>query len=277
MNGDKSNNRRTSESGQVLLLLIMVMGTLLIVAMTAIFQSTSETQISGINQLAQKTLAAAEAGLEVGLTSTGSGTFADLGITNLDGIDINTSVVEVLEKREPVYVSPTIKEDQQYTFYLSEYPNLNSPYGGTFTMVYQSPNETHDCTDIALELTFVYDAGNDEEYEVAKKIADAGNNITASDSADIYTSPPIEETIQGSDFHCQTAPISTEDYENIKFLIVTSYFEQTKVAFESSTGNFPPQGKTIKSTARAEGGLTRVAEIFQSYPQLAAEMFTTSF
>jgi hypothetical protein len=63
MNGSKSND------GQVLLLLIMVLGTLLIVAMTAIFQSSTDTQISGTNQLSQTTLSASEAGLEKGLLS----------------------------------------------------------------------------------------------------------------------------------------------------------------------------------------------------------------
>ena len=279
MNGDKFNKSKKAESGQVLLLLVMVMGTLLIVAMTAIFQSSSQTQISGINQTAQKTLAAAEAGLEVGLVSTGSGTFAELGINNLQDIDLNASAVQIAELREPDYVTPRVEEDQQYTFYLSEYPDLDSPYGGQFYVTYQSQNEAQDCTDIALEFTFIYDVGDDGTYEIAKRIADAGDNITVSGTAltDIYQAPPSGELVNDVEFNCRTSTIDTGDFENIKVMLVTTYLKATRLGFVSLTGNFPPQGKTITSTARATSGLTRVAEIFQSYPQLSAELFMTSF
>lgn len=306
MNGNRFNNRDTrsqarrppSSEGQVLLLLIMVLGTLLIVAMTAIFQSTSDTQIGGTNQMSQTTLAASEAGLEKGLLTGSSGTYADLGLTTLANIDLQNSRVEITNPRYKTFTTGRLEQDSQYTFYLSDYspppaPLFGTPYALTFKIFYESPADAQEtCKDVALELTFVYDSDNDGSYETAKRIADFGDKLTSDNTADIYGGTG-ETTLNTATFQCYTAEIDTAaDFPNAKFVMIQNYFQGTKLGFQvTNNADLPPQGRLITSTARAkisnegngtitpvpQSGLTRITQIFQSYPQIPAEFWTTSF
>ncbi len=325
MNGAVSSNHkktaalsRRSEKGQVLLLLIMVMGTLLIVAMTAIFQGTTDTQISGINQTAQRTLSAAEAGLESALLNGEEGTYAELGLTSLAGIDLGGSTVSIEEKRENLFTIPKLDPDSQYTFYLSEY-NYNPttgavsfgfPYGGKMAIYYTSDNDQRDCTDVAMEFTIIYDTNtSDGIYQVKTLIADAGNAIAPSltnpsnvtDDDIFFEAVPAGNNDLGEPYQCYTHDLDMADYPNARLMILKSYLKSTKVGlttrkFQPSDSGLPaftPQGRTITSTARSAGfgpsptpggpavqtdtGVTRTATIFQSYPQIPAEMFVTSF
>lgn len=325
MNGVESSNQKSmrsrqsrTESGQVLLLLIMVMGTLLIVAMTAIFQGTTDTQISGINQTSQRTLSAAEAGLESALLNGEEGTFAELGLTSLSGIDLAGSAVRIEEKREDLFTIPKLDPDSQYTFYLSEY-NYNPttgavsfgfPYGGKMAVYYTSDNDQRDCTDVALEFMIVYDTNtSDGIYQVKTLIADAGNAIDPSltnpanvtDDDIFFEAVPAGNNDLGEPYQCYTHDLDMADYPNARIMIIKSYLSSTKIGlttrkFQPSDSGLPaftPQGKTITSTARSSGfgptptpggpevqtdtGVIRTATIFQSYPQIPAEMFVTSF
>ncbi|MFW5703517.1 MAG: hypothetical protein ACOCXQ_01660 [Patescibacteria group bacterium] len=312
----------SQESGQILLLLVMVMGTLMIVAMTAIFQSTSETQISGSNQSAQRTLSAAEAGLEVALLNpelvTQSTTFEELGLSTLAGISLTESRVNVEEKRQSSFTIPKLSENEQYTFYLSEYSydtdtgtaSWENPYGGEFLLYYTSNNtETNTvCEDISLELSLIYDVNTlDDEYQVKTFIADAGDQIdntgdetvpaTTTDD-DLYIIPSYldgdvgQPEVEGVGYNCLTHSLDTRDYPNPRVLLIKALLSDTSVALQTqlsgggldNTLTFPPQGRTITSTARSatdDGatatGVTKTAVIFQSFPQLSEEMFTTSF
>ena len=294
MNGNRSNE------GQVLLLLIMVLGTLLVVAMTAIFQSSTNTQISGATQLSQTVLAASEAGLEKGLLDGTPGTFAELGISNLTNIDLNNSRVEIAEPRYTQFSTQRQDADSQYTFYLTDYDPVTalfgSPYALNFKVYYESRNQT--CDDIALEFTFVYDQGNNGTYETAKRIADAGNKLTVDNTDDIFLAVVAANdptgVVDDYRFQCETSDISVSAFPNAKFVMIQNYLNGTKLGFRASnSAQMPAQGKIITSTARAKAtsgisvsgsptpvpqtGLTRVTQIFQSYPQIPAEFWTTSF
>lgn len=320
MNGKILNN-----NGQVLLLLVLVMGTLLIVAMTAIFQSTSSTQIGGVEQQSQVTLAAAEAAIEKALQSGESGTFADLGLTNLSGISLENSQVTINEEREYVFLTSKLEKDEQYTFYMAEYQGTYPDYFGPsytkvpFYIYYQSDNP--DCSDISLEMTVIYDQTNDAitggSYEMKKYLVDNGNLITEDNDDDIGQesgSYPgvlvgVSENLEGTTFQCRTGLFDTEveNLLNAKVILVQTYFKASTLAFAvegfddpTPEYQFPPQGRTVTATARAkvvaptitvaglsatptpftapsETGLTRTAQVFQSYPQIPTEFWITSF
>ncbi len=309
MNGVKSNN------GQVLLLLVLVMGTLLIVAMTAIFQSTSSTQLGGIDQQSQITLAAAEAAIEKALQTGESGTFAQLGLTTLDGINLSTSRVQVQEERTYTFVTQKLEKDEQYTFYLAEYTGTYPNYFGQtydldFHILYESA--LPDCSDIALEMTVIYDEGGADGlgdadtgggYEMEKYIIDAGNQITTDDSKELSEGAIASTTFDKTTFTCRTRSFSSETHPNTKVVLLQTFFKGTALGFavagyELLPGTpppyqLPPQGRTVTATARAVAsagvttasgptptplsGLTRSAQVFQSYPQIPAEFWVTSF
>jgi hypothetical protein len=278
----------------------MVLGTLLVVAMTAIFQSSSNTQISGSTQLSQTILAASEAGLEKGLLDGNPGTFAELGITNLVNVDLNNSRVEIAEPRYTEFSTQRQDADSQYTFYLTDYDpstaTFGSPYALTFKVYYESQNQT--CDDIALEFTFVYDQGGNGTYETSKRIADAGNKLTSDNTDDIFSAVVAANdptgVVDDYRYQCVTSDITVSTFPNAKFVMIQNYLNGTKIGFKASnSAQMPPQGKIITSTARAKAtndvsisgsptpipqtGLTRVTQIFQSYPQIPSEFWTTSF
>jgi hypothetical protein len=279
----------------------MVLGTLLIIAMTAIYQSTTDTTISGVNQQSQAMMAAAEAGLELGLANGASGSFAQLGITSLSGVNLEASRVDITEERTREFSTPRLEDGEQYTFYLSDYPTLDNPYGGKFEVYYES--ELADCTETVLEFTMVYDQGSDDTLETAILVSDAGDQVENVGTDDIFGSAIADMEIDGHSYRCKTEIFDTELYPDVKFVLVKAYLAPTRVAFYDVTpatvgqvggADFPPQGKTITSTARAnagvlptvvglsptpvaQSGLTRTAQIFQSYPQIPVELWTTSF
>ena len=152
--------------------------------------------------------------------------------------------------------------------------------------------------DIALEFTFVYDQGNNGTYETSKRIADAGNKLTTSNSTDIFSAVVAANdpsgVVDGYRFQCVTSDITVSTFPNAKFVMIQNYLNGTKIGFKASnSAQMPPQGKIITSTARAKAtngvsisgsptpipqtGLTRVTQIFQSYPQIPSEFWTTSF
>ena len=321
MNGNNLNKN----NGQVLLLLVLVLGTLLIVAMTAIFQSTTSTQIGSIEQQSQVTLAAAEAAIEKALQSGQEGSFKDLGLNSLTGISLENSQVEITEERPYIFHTPKLDKDEQYTFYLAEYTGSYPNYfGDSFAlkayMFYESGNL--ECTDIAMEVTVLYDAGGagdvgDGEYEMEKYLIDPGDQITTDNSKDLGDvsgeSPYIGAEVgtnyplEGKVYNCRTALFDTEMLPNMKMMFVQTFFRGTKIAFavegyeaaldtdpiSAPTNRFPSQGRLVTATARANisanvtaesgptptpiTGLTRTAQIFQSYPQIPAEFWVTSF
>ena len=322
-----NTQKKIRQQGQVLLLLIMVMATLVIVAMTAIFQSTTQVQITGATQNSQRALSAAESALEAALLNPSSvaapTSFADLGLTALTGIDLENSTVRMEERRDSDFTIQKIDADNQYTFYLSEYTydsgtsqvTWGFPFGGRFRIMYTSENETIEdiCQDVSLEFILVYDVvPADEQVQVKTFVADAGdlidadasdpNNLTDDDI--FYQSYPEDgefdpPAVEGQSYECETHALDTRDYPNPRVLIIRPYFSSTKIALQteipvggSSYPLFPPQGRTFTAVARTSAaatpttepgqttqpaGVTRTAVLFQSYPQLTAEMFTTSF
>ncbi len=309
MNGVRSN------SGQVLLLLVLVMGTLLIVAMTAIFQSTTSTQLSGIDQQSQITLAAAEAAIEKALQTGQSGTFADLGLDTLEGINLTTSRVQVQEERTHTFVTQKLEKDEQYTFYLAEYNGTYPNYfGQTYDLEFHILFESAlpDCSDIALEMTVIYDQGGADNlgdadtgggYEMEKYIIDPGDQITTDNSKDIFEGVIAATTFDDTSFTCRTQAFSSETHPNTKVVLLQTFFKGSALGFAvegyellpgtNPVYQLPPQGRTVTATARAVAsagvttasgptptplsGLTRSAQVFQSYPQIPAEFWVTSF
>lgn len=315
-------SKKSLMSGQVLLLLILVLGTLLVVAMTAMFQTSTNTQISGIEQQSQITLAAAEAAIEKALQTGQDGTFAELGLTNLTNISLENSRVVITQERPYIYTTPNIPKDGQYTMYLAEYtgsyPNyFGDSYQSPFYIFYQS--KTPECNDVSMELTVLYDAGGvgnigDGNYEMKKFIIDPGNKITTDNSLDLgepasatYAGATVgtpEYTLDGNKYSCRSAKFNTSELPNVKMVLAQVYFSSTRLAFAvdgyenlpdaQPLYDFPPQGRLVTATARAKistditpvgggstptsvPGLTRTAQIFQSYPQIPAEFWITSF
>ena len=142
-----------NQKGQILLITIMLVATVLTVVLAVTFKSTSETQITKLEEQSQKALTAAEAGIEAALQQeSGSVSIGSLPGFSGSGFSGQASVESI---RDSKFVSPLLLRDQQYTFYLADYPGFANPLSGYLAVYFQSEVE---CP--ALELTFLGSPGS---------------------------------------------------------------------------------------------------------------------
>lgn len=277
------------QQGQVLLITIMLLATVLVVALGLSFKSTTETQTTKLEEEAQKAFAASEALLEATLEKGTEGTILDLGLSNEFPNFTGQTTIETTEDDQ--FVTPLLEKDEQYTFYLGSYnpaasapPYITSPFfTGNLTIYFGSEGNNCSSENIALELTFVYDQTSPPASNQIKRfIADPNNLIYDPNSLDIgqTNGGTIEDTV----FHCQTKQItigrSGDDVPGeAKFLLVRVITpdSSTKIGLSGNGNNLPLQGKKITAQAKTPSGVEKKVQLFQSYPQIPAGFFITRF
>ena len=139
----------SSQKGQILLITIMLVATVLTVVLAVTFKSTSETQITKLEEQSQKALTAAEAGIELALQQELGSSVSIGSLPEFSGSGFSGDA-KVESIRDSKFVSPLLLRDQQYTFYLADYPGFANPLNGYLAVYFQSEA---DCP--ALELTFL--------------------------------------------------------------------------------------------------------------------------
>lgn len=286
---DMKPYKKKSQQGQVLLIIIMLLATIITVVTTVSFRSTTETQINKLEEESQKTLAAAEAGIEKAIAakvaSGNSQQFNDpnINLQNLAGIDLANSSVNVTSNTGRDFVTPLIQKDQQYTFYLGNYndtssPPFSAPYPNQVSVYYGSESG---CNNLALEITTV--SGFSAPYTVTRYISDVGGGIVTNPagSGASNLANGSGTTISNINFNCKTSPIPW--IANTVLMIVrtlgnTSVDGRTKLALRGSgAGSLPPQGKFIVSEAKSQSGVVKKIQLFQSLPQIPSEFFVSTF
>lgn len=292
MNRHKLNNTLRQQSGQVLLIIIMLLATVLTIVMTTALSTTVQTQTTKDQEEAIKVRAAAESALDVALSepiSTQPKKFKDIPSLSqlLTGINLEESYIQVSGSTGTSFVSPLIEKDAQYTFYLANYSegefDTGSAYPSTGNIkVLYGNSSMNDCSEMALEQTIL--SGNTGSYSYTRYIADYGNNIHTSHANDGDIGEPLGAVrpISGTNstnpvnFYCQ-AQLPSPLPNNLKMIFVRPLYEDTRLAFQSTGASLPSQGKTVRAVAKSNTGVTKIVELFQSFPQLPANLFVTSF
>lgn len=259
---------RQAKDGQILLVIILFIAIVLTIILSVSFKTQSDTQLSTLEKEQQKTLAAAEAAIEVALRNS-AGSNIQIPLNGIPGFTGQATVESTYNK--DTFVTPLLQKDEQYTFYLADYPGFTNPYNGNLTLYYES-NKTNCNSSVALEISIIYD----DPPTIKRFIADTGN-LLGTNTNDIGTTTSGE--IQGVDFGCSTqfAHINIPaSYPNAKILLVRTLAGSTKIGFKGSN-TLKPQGKIVTSQATSNTGVSKKVEVFQSYPQLPSEFFVTSF
>ena len=255
--------------GQVLLIAVMLVATTLTVVLSLSFQSTTETQITKLEEESQKALAAAEAGIEAALKQ------GSVTISSLPGLSNFTGKAEVQITTYPQFITPLLQKDEQYTFYLSrqgptapqqpDFTNLISQYNNTPLTICSTTNN------VALELTLI--KGTTPPTVKRFSINPPGNSIiqNGTQANNAGTCP------SGENFSYRHWLTAAEVGNNNLLLIVRMVNGSGKVGFTAASGNLPLQGKTIISEVKSASGVSKKVQLFQSYPQIPAEFFITTF
>lgn len=257
------NNKMHSRKGQVLLIAVMLLATVITVVMTITFNSTSETKVAKLEEDSQKALAAAQAGIEAALQQGTTVPIASLGQFNEQGITGNAQVISVTQ---PYFISPLLQKDEQYTFYLANYPALSPAWSGALNISFVS--EGGQCPSI--EVTVISNTGAFQRYAYNSCAPQWITNVDS--NATIQT--PI--TLDSTSFEWRTRdPISITDG---LILFVKVIGGRTKLGIQNVLpDNLPSQGKTVESEARTASGVVKKIQLFQSFPQVPSTFTTTSF
>lgn len=255
------------EKGQALLIVIMVLATVITVVLATTFTSRTDTQTTKLEEESQKALAAAEAGIEKILSSgQESGTLniqdvsADLRAAGLTG-----TVTVAPSDDSDMFISPLIKQDEQYTYYAAPYTKSTNTFGSStaqnLTICFGS---TSSGTHPALEITLVK-----ADYSINHFLVDPDARVSGAASS---TAGCSATTGFAYSYVIPSASIGT----NTNLMIVRALFTDTKFVVDG-VSPLPTQGLNITSQARTGIGATKRVELFQSYPQIPSDFFVTQF
>jgi len=257
----KNNNQK----GQILLITIMLLAAAVTVVMTIAFSSTTETQISKLEEDSQKALSAAEAALEAAIQKKANVALDTLPAFMGSNITGGADIVEVGGNE---FITPLLQRDEQYTFYLADYNSLVTPpiayWTGSLVIYFQS-EAVGGCP--TLELTFV-----DSANAITKSIIDSCGVVTDPNNLNINTATGA--VVKGVNFASKTSSAIAVN-GNMKLVFIRVLNASTRLGF-TGTG-LKAQGRVITSEAKTQSGATKKIELFQSYPQIPADFFVTGF
>lgn len=298
------NNAKRGQSLLVIVLLISVVFTLVA---TASYRFTSETQTSKLQEESVRTLAAADSGIERGLqiaasqasysrnfTQAFSGTNATLA-----GINQAASTINISKTPATSFVTSIIEKDEQYLFYLYDYPNGTNYFSNNFNFYYASSGNTCGASRTlpALELTLIYGAASATD-KVVRLVVDpcrddaASLKIASSDTNNVRVGAACSPacSVGGVSFNryggitsSAGPPPSLFSFlapgDNPKLLIVRVLFAPTIIGFQTENPfiQFFAQGQQIEAKAVSNSGVSKVVSLFKSNPQLPADLFVTTF
>ncbi len=257
--------RSQSQSGQVLLILVLVASVLLTVGLSLVENTVKDTQTAKLEEDNKRAEAAADAGIDAAIESgtdiTGS------GFSNLfrSGTDISGQAVESTSSAT-TFDTPVIPKDQQYTFYASGYDEATETITGTYSSAFHisrltpSSNDCGGTNEMAVELTSM----STTTGVVQRRIIDPCSIATTGSSTNTTTFD---------------ASLSMGTFQLLFIRVIA-----TNDAFGGATfrltreagGNWPVQGRTIVSTAETASGVQKTSQLFVSYPQIPADFFVMS-
>lgn len=271
--------KQNKQSGQVLLIVILIATVLLTVGISISQVTTQENKIARLEDDSKRALAAAEAGLEAALQKQSG---EQISINSLVGSGF-TGQATVSTSQSTSHTTPVLRKDEQFTFYLTSYtpadPNDSgstqqfgsTPFSGKLSIGRVQPganycDENSGAHAFAVELTF---------------INVTTGTITNRKLIDPCTTPVVTATNDKVAFD-ETIDLAAtpSDILILKILTNSTGFPGAKLGInnaDSPQNEWYPQGKTIVSTATTQTGVTKKIQLFQSYPQLPAEFMMTSF
>ena len=279
------NTQISQKGGQVLLIVIMVVATLLTVVLSLVFKSQTETQITHLEEQNQKALAAAEAAIDTALKQQSNISFGSNSnfLTNFQGY---TGQATLSTNIKNTFVSPLLQPDEQYTYYLVTYDPAAAPasrlgsdyYTGGFTIYFGTTASTT-CASRntpALELTYISaNPSAPPAYTVTKRLAEPciTGKIVGSPDISVTSLANSPEKVESISYYFKTSSLTAP--ANTKLVIIRPLFSSTKIGVIGT--NLKPQGQYVTSSAQTPDGIEKKVQLFQSFPQIPAEFFLTSF
>lgn len=254
------------QRGQVLLVTLMVLAVALSVGLTAIFTARSSSQSTKLEDDSQRALVAAEASVRAALQSQGQVT---LGAGNLDAFTgITGGATLAAASTSTSFTSPSLLTDEQYTFYLGNYtvgvpPTFGASTAENVTICFGT-GSVQPALDIALL------KGSGASTTVIRYAVDPQGRLS-----NVTTGTPgCASTSADASQFSRSYTIPAADIGNAStLLLVKTLYAPSKILIYRASTPLPPQGVNITSEATTQTNVTKKVRVFQSYPQIPAEVF----
>lgn len=253
-------------SGQIVLILILVMSVGLAIGLSVIQRSLSDISTSSKVEQSSRAFSAAEAAIENKLKGgTGSVAFSEIGSTaQVSGGDLDPALPGAGSRQSPLEFPPLSREESA-TIWLTDYPSSVNPppdfYKQSTLDVYWGNSSTDQ---VALELTLVYYSGG--SYSSRKWFLD--HNITRNPDNRFEKLPCSGYTLGTKQYQCQKTlsglPVTGQMLLRAR-LLYNSSSQPLAVQGTGTCGrdcSLPAQARTIDSTGTA-GVTERRLQLFQ--------------
>ncbi|GIW62197.1 MAG: hypothetical protein KatS3mg090_0023 [Patescibacteria group bacterium] len=273
--------RLNQQSGQAMLLIVLVTALALSIIGAVIFDSITQTQITKLQEDSARALAVAE-----GLAEQALKEGVDVSASSDLGAFISAGNAVVRQDTSNEFKTPLLSKDDVYIVYLVDLGtngndisnNIRDLINGTSSLpsaVYNnfsvSVVNTEDfnndsCPDgLVLELGFINLSGGSvsRKHRVIKcdPVSNFDHTLSTSGSPSQYSTVVKG---MGSSFTTPTAHLMT-----VRVLYASTQTFPGIILKFSAGSNFPLQGITVDSTVRTTTGVTQTLTVFQSYPQIA--------
>lgn len=250
-----------NKKGQILLITVMLLATVMTIVLSISFKSATETQVTKLEEESQKALSAAESAIDVALKENQNVTIGSGSLSSITGFS-GTATVESLTSK--TFTTANVAKDGSYTFYLGDYNLTQKTIGSSIAQDITLCFELG-ATNPAIEINLVKSSG------VRKYVVDPSSRITNASTGSLICTP---NSSYGVSFAVPGTDIGTDG----QFILVRVLYSSTRLFFSRAT-DFPIQGRTISSqaTSSTSTGVSKKVVLFQSYPQIPGEFFTTTF
>jgi Tfp pilus assembly protein PilX len=254
------------QSGQALLIILLVMAVGLTIALSIISRSVTDIRISQEEEESARAFSAAEAGIEESLKLGSAAT-----TVSFEGIDVQVTGTDRGGGPNFVFDEPAVEGETQTLWLIS-----HDADGGLIESPFYTQNTLEVCwqktdPETALEVTIFYKDAADDNYKVARGAYDSeavsrGNNFSSPDAGNCSGLAQFErrKSLNLGDFGITPAT------DTLIALRLRSLYNQTEIGVVGTGGDpgglIPTQGKCYESTATTETGVSRKVRQCQSYP-----------
>lgn len=268
---------RRSNSGQVLLIVVLTMIVALTVGLSIAARTITNLKISKQNEESQRAFQAAEAGIEKIIESNSTAGVTESSLSNQSKFTTNTTSVN--GKNFVFNGGDLIDQDAGVDVWLSDYPTYDNVLGSppkpaaNFTLFWGTESQTG-CTkndgDKVLPALEVLILTGDKSNPTLKKylFEPCPGRTSGGDTLVTNGSTTIDGVVLK---YSNTTSISVV---NGLIMKVIPIYNSTKIGIVSSE-SLPDQGKLIESTGKS-GDTVRKVQYFSSFPQIPLEIFPYS-
>lgn len=250
------------QSGQTLLIIVLVMVVTLTVGLSVASRSITNLRTATEEENSQRAFTAAEAGVEQVL-KTGNPISTEVQLSNNASIrrvtTTNISGTQFVPNN-----GNDITKDDGIDIWLSNNPDYSSQWSGNLTINWGNRATSDPCGHAALEIIVI---SGPTASPVSRRYTfdpcssrQTGNNFTLASTTG--------DTVGGIQFAFKSPQIAVASGIIAR---VVSLYANTPIGVVASIG-LPSQGKQIQSTG-ASGGTVRQVTYFQGFPELPPEFF----